>query len=240
MNAMIFAAGLGTRLQPLTNNVPKALVYVNKQTMLERCILFLADKGVSKMVINIHHHAEKIVQFIENHGYFGLDIYFSDERAELLDTGGGLLKAEKFLKEEEDFIAINVDVLSNIDLNKMIEFHKSNKALVTLAVRNRPESSRQLLFDDSGFLKGRKNKKTNESILLENNTELTELAFSGIHIINKEWFQLQTLSGNFSIIESYLELAKTQKIIAFRHDEDYWFDLGSEEKIKEAEFYLTR
>jgi NDP-sugar pyrophosphorylase family protein len=240
MNAMIFAAGLGTRLQPLTNDKPKALVYVGNQTMLERCIFFLAGQGITKMVINVHHYGEKIIQFIENHGYFGLDIFFSDERAELLDTGGGLLKAEQFLNPEEDFIAINVDVLTNIDINKMLEFHKSNKALATLAVRNRPESSRQLLFDNSGILKGWKNKKSNESILVNKDAELTELAFSGVQIISKEWFGLQTLNGNFSIVKSYLELAKSQNILAFRHDEDYWFDLGSEEKIKEAEFYLTR
>jgi len=238
MKAMLFAAGLGTRLKPLTDTVPKALAVVAGQTLLERTIFHLASQGVNYFVINVHHHAEQIIRFVQNHGYFGLDIYFSDERAELLETGGGLLKAKNHFVGVEPFVVMNTDVISNINLAKMIEQHHTQNAFVTLAVRNRPESSRQLLFNENGLLCGRVDKKKEEKKILYPDENLREMAFSGIHIVDPKWFEINTLSGKFSIIDSYLELCKNNKIISYLHNEDYWFDAGTQEKFFEAETFL--
>ena len=231
MNAMLFAAGLGTRLRPLTDNQPKALVTVAGQTLLERSIHLLAMQGVTRIVINVHYHAGQIVNFVQNQGYFGLDIQFSDEREELLETGGGLLKAAPLLNNGKPFIVLNSDIICNIDFAKMLKTHLDNRALATLAVRDRAESSRQLLFDEQGLLGGWENRKTAESLL-------KPLAFSGIHILNPEWFELCSQRGKFSIIDSYLELGRKWPIVTHRHDEDYWFDVGSIEKLAEAETFL--
>ncbi len=238
MNAMIFAAGLGSRLRPITDQLPKALVVVAGQTLLERAIHLLAMQGVSRIVINVHHHAEQIVSFVQNQGYFGLDIQFSDEREELLETGGGLLKAAPLLNNGKPFIVLNSDIICNIDFAKMMKSHIDKKAFATLAVRERPESSRQLLFDEQGLLGGWENRKTAECILFKEESLLKPLAFSGIHILNPEWFELCSQRGKFSIIDSYLELGRKWPIVTHRHDEDYWFDVGSIEKLAEAETFL--
>jgi len=239
MKAMIFAAGMGTRLRPLTDTIPKALVEVAGKTLLERAILHLASQGVTYIVINVHHHADQIIRFVQNHGYFGLNIFFSDESNELLETGGGLLKAEKHLIGKEPFVVINSDVISNINIPDMMEAHKKNKALVTLAVRNRPQSSRQLLFDENRHLCGKTDRNKGLVQISLEKPNLSEFAFSGIQIVSPEWFSKQKYSGKFSIIDAYLELCKTNKIIAFLHDDDYWFDVGSIEKIEEAEKFFS-
>jgi NDP-sugar pyrophosphorylase family protein len=240
MKAMIFAAGLGSRLKPLTDNIPKALAVVAGKTLLERAVLHLASQGVTYIVINIHHHAEQIIQFIKSHRNFGLDIYFSDESDELLDTGGGLLKAEKHFIGTEPFVIMNADVISNINLNKMLDFHRQNDALITLAMRNRTESSRQLLFDIDGLLCGKVDRSKGIKILYSSDENIKELAFSGIHIVSPKWFELNKVSGKFSIIESYLELCQNNKIISYVHNEDYWFDVGSIEKLTEAENFFKK
>lgn len=237
---MIFAAGLGSRLKPLTDNIPKALAVVAGKTLLERAVLHLASQGVTYIVINIHHHAEQIIQFVQSHSNFGLDIYFSDESDELLDTGGGLLKAEKHFIGTEPFVIMNADVISNINLNKMLDFHRQNDALVTLAMRNRAESSRQLLFDIDGLLCGKVDRNKGIKILYSSDENIKELAFSGIHIVSPKWFELNKVSGKFSIIESYLELCQNNKIISYAHNEDYWFDVGSIEKLTEAESFFNK
>jgi NDP-sugar pyrophosphorylase family protein len=240
MKAMIFAAGLGSRLKPLTDNIPKALAVVAGKTLLERAVLHLASQGVTYIVINIHHHAEQIIQFIQSHRNFGLDIFFSDESDELLDTGGGLLKAEKHFIGTEPFVIMNADVISNINLNKMLDFHRQNDALITLAMRNRTESSRQLLFDIDGLLCGKVDRSKGIKILYSSDENIKELAFSGIHIVSPKWFELNKVSGKFSIIESYLELCQNNKIISYAHNEDYWFDVGSIEKLTEAENFFKK
>jgi len=240
MNAMLFAAGLGTRLQPITDKTPKALVSVAGKTLLERAVQLLAAQGVTKIVINVHHHAEQIVQYVKSQGYFGLTIHFSDERNELLDTGGGLLKAAPWLRNDGPFIALNADIITNIDFKKMMQTHLQHKALASLAVRDRPESGRQLLFDTEGLLGGWQNSKTGESILFKVENLLSPLAFSGAHIIDPEWFEQQTQRGKFSIIDSYLQLGREMAIVAHQHNEDYWFDVGSAEKLAEAEAFLVQ
>ena len=234
MNAMIFAAGLGTRLKPLTDSIPKALVEVNGITMLEHSINLLKKHGAKKIVVNTHHHADQINNFINSRNHFGIDIVISDERDELLDTGGGLWKARTELENAGPFFVLNADILSNIDLSRMMEQHLKTNAMATLAVRERIESSRQLLFSENGNLGGWKNLNSGEEIIFQNNDTLIPLAFSGIHIISPEWFELNNKSGKFSIIDSYLELGKTNSIKSYQHDEDYWFDIGSPEKLSSA------
>lgn len=240
MKAMLFAAGLGTRLKPLTDKIPKALATVAGKTLLERAILLLKSHGVSYIVINIHHHADQIIEFVQKNDSFGLEIHFSDERTELLETGGGLLNASNHFAGKESFFVMNADVITNCNLERMYEQHQKANALITLALRNRPAGSRQLLFDENGFLCGRVDKKKGEKQLVNDKKNLLELAFSGIHVVDPKWIDLNTYTGKFSIIDSYLELCANHKIIAHLHDEDYWFDAGSVDKLQEAEFYLKR
>ena len=235
---MIFAAGLGTRLKPLTDSIPKALVEVAGKSLLEHCILLLKNHGVNKIIINVHHHADQIISFIDSKVQFGIEILISDERDELLDTGGGLWKVRKELESTGPFFVVNADILSNIDLSRMMDQHLKTNTLATLAVRERKESSRQLLFDEVGNLGGWKNLKSGEEIILKKDEKLAPLAFSGIHIISPEWFDLNNQSGKFSIIDSYLELGKTHAIKSFRHDDDYWFDVGSPDKLNAANDFL--
>lgn len=235
---MLFAAGLGSRLKPLTDDLPKALVSVAGQTLLERSIHLLASQGVEEIVINIHFYGDRIVDYVKDYGHFGLDIRFSDESAELLETGGGLLKAADYFKGTEPFIVLNSDIITNINFSKMMASHIKSGALATLAMRKRPESSRQLLFDENGMLCGRTDRKKGEEQLMVDKPGLKSLAFSGIHILSPQWFDLVTQKGKFSIIESYLELCKDHKIIAYQHDSDYWFDVGSVEKLLDAEIFL--
>ena len=233
MKAMIFAAGLGTRLQPLTDHIPKALVEVNGKSLLERVIERLKSTGVDHFVINVHHLSSQVIDFIERKDYFKTCIDISDESGQLLDTGGGLKKAACFLQGNEPFIVHNVDVLSDIDLNNMFEFHQKSGALATLAVRDR-DSSRKLLFDGSGDLTGWKNDNTHETIQIRPSHPSIELAFSGIHIISPGIFDLMKEEGVFSIIDVYLRLARSHQIKAFRHDDSMWLDVGSPEKLKKA------
>jgi NDP-sugar pyrophosphorylase family protein len=239
MKAMIFAAGKGTRLQPLTNNTPKALIELNRVPMLERVIMKLRQTGVSEIIINIHYLADQIIDFLKSKNNFDIHIEISDESDELLDTGGGLKKASHFFKKNEPFILYNVDIESNIDLNKMLDMHISSKAIATLAVRERI-SSRYFLFNDKMELNGWKNTKTDQEIITKQNTTLSSLAFSGIHIINPEIFDFMNKDGKFSIVNTYLEVSKTEKIMAYNHTLDYWFDIGNVENLKKAEDFLSK
>lgn len=238
MKAMIFAAGLGTRLRPLTNDRPKALVEVLGKTLLQHAIEHLKRFGITDIVVNIHHFGAKVLEVLQSNQNFGCNIIISDERAALLETGGGLLKAKAHFKGEEAIVIYNVDVLSNIDLLEMRHYHQENKALATLATRNR-ESSRYLLFNEHQELCGWTNTKTKEirHVRLANN--LQQYAFSGIHIINPVLLELITQEGKFSITDTYLELATHHKIMAYRHDQDYWFDVGKPERLAAASKFLS-
>ena len=237
MKAMIFAAGKGTRLFPLTQYTPKALVKFNKIPLLERLIVHLKKNGVSQIVINVHYLSDLIIDFLAANNNFGIDIFISNETDQLLDTGGGLKKASRFFSRDEVFILHNVDVVSNIDLDTMIACHKKQNALVTMAVRRR-ESSRYLLFNKQNELSGWRNKKTNQEIITKPDEQLSEFAFSGIHVINSEIFNYIEQDGSFSIIDTYLELSSTHKILAYNHTNDYWFDIGTVDKLKKAEQFL--
>lgn len=238
MKAMIFAAGKGTRLKPLTDHTPKALIKINGVPMLEVIIKKLIDIGVNEIIINVHYLADQIIAFLNNNNHFGIRIEISDETNNLLDTGGGLKKASWFFNDNEPFILHNADIISNINLAEMLSFHKNNNALATLAVRNRI-SSRYFLFNDELCLCGWENTITTEKILTKPANEYNKMAFSGIHIINPDLFKHIKNEGFFSIIQSYIEISKTEKIKAYQHDSSYWFDLGTPLKLKTAEDYLT-
>lgn len=237
MKAIIFAAGLGTRLQPLTDRVPKALVLVNGKTLLEIAVNKLIHAGFNEIVLNVHHFAEQIIQFVKDHDLAGAKISISDETKKLLDTGGGLMNACWFFNMEEPFLAYNVDVVSGIDLKAMYAFHMARHNLVTLAVKTRA-SSRQLLFNERGFLIGRMNEY--DEVRMKKSETARSYAFSGIHVISPEIFSLCKNNGVFSITDLYIELAQAgYRIAAYPHEKDFWIDAGNPESLKLAKEILT-
>lgn len=233
MKAMILAAGLGSRLYPLTIDRPKAMVECSGRTLLEHAILKLKYFGFTEIVLNVHHFSNKIIDFVTTHN-FGIPISISDETSHLLDTGGGLLHAKKFLDGEEPFLICNVDVISSIDFSKMMQYHIQHKALATLAVSKR-ETSRYLLFDEMSQLCAWENRMKNEKIIVHQRKQYTPLAFSGIQIISPEIFQHITETGAFPIMDLYLRLAKSHSILAYDHTGDFWLDIGKYEELAENE-----
>ena len=236
---MIFAAGLGTRLKPLTDIKPKALVEVNGKTMLEHAITKLQYFGVDEIIINVHHFSNQITDFLKRNKNFGIKIEISDESKQLLDTGGGLMKAEKFLNKTDPFFVYNVDVISDIDLGVMYRKHINTGSIATLAVQQR-ETSRYFLFNNELKLIGWKNESTGKIIVSRgsSSSNLTSLAFSGIHVISPRIFKLVKIAGKFSMTDVYLKLSTFQRINGYRHDNDFWMDLGKPENIAEAEKFL--
>lgn len=243
MKAMVLAAGLGTRLRPLTNDRPKALVEINGRTLLEITLSRLKSFAIDEVVVNAHHFADRLIEYLQSHHNFGMTIEVSREDL-LLDTGGGLKKAAWFfLKNKESvnpdnpddaFILHNVDVISTIDLNRMMQLHRTSRALATLAVQDR-KTSRYLLFSDQQELCGRRLVKEGKTELAGNAQPKYELAFSGIHVISTRLLPLMTEEGIFSIIDVYLRLASQGEAIkAFRADEYDWRDLGTPESVTKA------
>lgn len=240
MKAMILAAGKGTRLQPLTNNKPKALVDIEGKPLLEIIIRKVISAGFKEIVINVHHFAAQIYQFLEDNGNFGVDIQVSDEQDLLLDTGGGLLKAKSLLCDGDPILIHNVDIITSLDLNALYNFHKQSKALATMAVKER-NTSRSLLINKEGDLCGWKNNVSGEiKHSCGNLDELSPIAFSAIHVMSPEIFEHITETGVFSIMDVYLRLAKTNRIATFNHNQDYWLDLGRIENIEEAACFLRK
>jgi NDP-sugar pyrophosphorylase family protein len=235
MQAIIFSAGLGTRLKPITDTMPKALVPVAGKPLLQWSIEKLISAGCTKIVVNVHHFPEMIRNFLAENNNFGIDIHISDETDAILDTGGGLLKASEFFNNEEPIVAHNVDVISSLDIKEVVNIHRTSKALATLVVRNR-QTQRYLLFDDRMLLAGWKNIATGEIRQARKYSveKLKPLAFSGIHILSPEIFPLITQTGKFSIIETYLELAKSNRISGFEDRSELWVDVGKIEQLSEA------
>ena len=238
MKAMVLAAGLGTRLRPLTNDRPKALVEVAGRTLLQITLERLRRFGVAQVIINVHHYAEKVSAYLEAHDNFGMEIAISPEEV-LLDTGGGLKQAAWFFLtgagNEEPFFVHNVDVISTIDLAAMARYHVGQKALATLAVQAR-ETSRPLLFGAEGELCGRRLEKEDTTEWTRGPRPVQALAFAGIHVISPRIFPLLEETGVFSIIPAYLRLAAGgEKIAAFRADRFAWRDLGRPENLAQAE-----
>ena len=234
MKAMILAAGLGTRLRPLTNDRPKALVEVAGRTLLEIALTRLRVFGVNEVIVNAHHFADMIVEYLKANGNFGMRIEVSREE-ELLDTGGGLKRAAAFFCDsQEPFVLHNVDVISDIDLGRMVRHHTERAALATLAVQDRT-TSRYLLFDEAGQLCGRRAGLEGKTEMVRSVERVQPLAFSGIHIISPAIFAKMKEESAFSIIDMYLRLAAEGELIcAFRADGCYWRDLGRPESIAEA------
>lgn len=240
MKAMILAAGLGTRLFPLTNNKPKALVKIAGKPLLEWTITKLISSGFTEIIINVHHFADQIIEFINSKNCFDITIEISDERDKLLNTGGGLKKAAWFFNNNEPFLLHNVDILSSINLKKFYEFHIQKKPVVTLAVSKR-KTTRYLLFDENGVLCGWRNEKQNKEIITRKKyPALTKMAFSGIHIIDPSIFSLMPPDDEFSIIDFYLNISKKNLIIEFEHSAQGWIDLGKAENIEKAEKYFKK
>lgn len=239
MKAMVLAAGLGTRLRPLTDDRPKALVEIGGRTLLEITLARLRSFGISEVIINAHHFADKLVAYLEANDNFGMKIAVSRENI-LLDTGGGLKKAAPFFLDsdsfdaEEPIVVHNVDVISTIDLARMAHIHTANNALATLAVQDR-ETSRFLLFDEHLHLCGRRIGRDAPFEMARPSRQVQPLAFNGVHIVSPRLFGKLAEEGVFSIVTSYLRLAgQGETILGFRADEYYWRDLGRLDHLKQA------
>jgi NDP-sugar pyrophosphorylase family protein len=232
MKAMILAAGLGTRLKPFTDSHPKALAEVNNKPILLRNIDYLRSFGIDEIIINVHHFANQIIDFIQENKI--PNILISDETDVVLETGGGLKKASYLLEDSNPFVLMNVDILTDLDLGKMILSHKENNPIATLGVSKR-ESSRCFFFNEKNELCGWRNKNTNEEKISQKEMNYTEFAFSGIHIIHPSIFKLMKQEGKFSMVDVYLELAKTEKIIGYDHTGSHLIDVGKPESIINAE-----
>ena len=233
MKAMILAAGLGTRLKPLTDSIPKALIKIKGKTLLEIALNNLIKSGFNNIIINVHHHSGQIIQFL-NKNKFNADITISDETDKLLDTGGGLKKAKLFFDDNSPFLVYNVDIISNLDLNKLYAFHTETSAIATLVVRKR-ESGRYLLFNSKNILCGWRNAKSGETKLIRSDKLQYEFAFSGIQVLDPEILSLMPDDNVFSLIDLYLNVGSKHNISAFIDDESYWLDVGNPENLKAAE-----
>ncbi len=223
--AMILAAGMGTRLRPLTDHTPKALLKYKGSPMLEHVIRKLKDAGIKEVLINVHHLADQIIAYIEENNSFGISIEFSEERKELMDTGGGINKAKWFFEGRGPFLVYNIDIQSSIDINKLVEAHLGSDRLATLAVKQR-DTSRNFLMNKEHLLCGWKNNQTGETIITRDEKNLGSTAFSGIHVISDTIFPLLDQKGPFSITKQYLELSKQHPIYLYDHSEDEWVDMA--------------
>ncbi|NDV82996.1 nucleotidyltransferase family protein [Bacteroides sp. 51] len=255
MKALIFAAGLGSRLRPLTDTTPKALIPIGGKPMLEHVILKLKASGFNELVINIHHHGQQIIDYLQSNNNFGLNIHISDERDQLLDTGGGIKHARQFLDGDEPFLVHNADILSNVDLKQLYEYHLRPHgnlgaaprylcgSVATLLVSQR-ETSRYLLFDKENRLHGWQNRETGEVKSPSPNfrpSMYNGYAFSGIHVISPEIFEwMDKWEGKFSIINFYLAICAKANIQAYPMDNLQLLDIGKPEALVKAEEWLKQ
>ena len=237
LKAMIFAAGLGTRFKPWTDKHPKALAPVNGKSLLQHNVEYLLKQGINDIVVNVHHFADQIEDTIMKYAGWGANITISDEREEVLETGGGLKKAQAFL-QDSPFVVINVDVLTDMDLGAMIHQHQQLKPLATLAVSDRP-TSRYFLFDHFNDLCGWRNTSTGEERLSRTTADKIQKAFSGIHIIEPGIFSLITETGKFSMVDLYLRLSSSEIIKAFDHTGSKFIDVGKPASVQQAEELFT-
>ena len=234
MKAMILAAGLGTRLKPFTDRHPKALALINGKTLLQKNIEYLHSFGINEVIINVHHFPEQITSLLEVNNGFGSNITISDEADEVLETGGGLKKASWFFdKDTRPFVLMNVDVLTDMNLGAMIDQHNKNKPLATLAVTSR-FTSRYFLFDELDHLCGWKNIETGAQRISRESEVYRQKAFSGIHVISPKIFSLLKMDGKFSMVDVYLELAKSQVIAFFDHNGTRFIDVGKPKSLLKA------
>jgi len=236
MKAMIFAAGLGTRLRPMTDTIPKALVCIGGKPMLERVIEKMIRADCREIVVNVHHFPEQIRDFLKEHHHFGITIHVSDESDAILDTGGGLLRAAALLRGDEPVLIHNVDVISNLDLQMLVNWHRASQALATLVVRER-KTERYLLFNREMRLTGWTNRDTGETreALPEFIHDSKPLAFSGIHVVSPRFLDVLTGSGKFSLIDTYLRMTPFYPVMGYEDHSAVWMDVGKPAQLAEAE-----
>jgi NDP-sugar pyrophosphorylase family protein len=237
MKAMIFAAGLGTRLGKITLTIPKSLVDINGKTALHLAVEKCSASGFNDIIINVHHFADMVEDEVRRLNKKGFKISVSDERSMLLGNAGGLFKAREFF-DKGPFLLFNVDIVTDLDLSLLYNFHIEKKGLATLAVRHR-QGNRFYLIDKEGLIKGWRNRLTGEQILAgTSGDDLSEIAFSSIHIAEPEIFNYMT-EGVYTFTDLYLNLAADHKIYTLKHDEGYWYDIGTPENLKDVrDFYL--
>jgi len=230
MQAMIFSAGLGTRFKPWTDEHPKALAIVNGKSLLQRNIEYLQQYGIKDVIVNVHHFPDQVIAAIKANKGWGSNIIISNERIELLETGGGLVKAKDLFTPGERFITCNVDILTNLDINNLISFHEKNKALITFGITDR-KTSRYLLFDEAGRLCGWRNTKTSEKKISIHKPDLIQKAYSCVVVFEPGIFSLIPFTGKFSLIDVYLALAADNIIMGYDHSGDKLVDVGKPESI---------
>jgi NDP-sugar pyrophosphorylase family protein len=233
---MILAACLGTRLKPLTDKTPKALIKIQGKTLLEIAINNLIKNRFNKIILNVHHQSKQIIQFLDK-SKFDAEITISDETSRLLDTGGGLKKAKWFFEDDSPFLVYNVDIISNLDLKKLYDFHTTTKVIGTLVVKKR-ESGRYLLFNSENILCGWRNSKSGEKKLIRSDKLQYEFAFSGIQVLDPKIFSFMPDDDVFSLIDLYLRVGSRNNIIAFIDDESFWLDVGKPENLKTVDNIL--
>ncbi len=233
MKAMLLSAGLGTRLKPFTDKHPKALAVVNSKTILQRNIEYLASFGINDVIVNVHHFANQIIEAITTNNGYGSRVSISNEENEVLETGGGLKKASWYFEDGKPFLLINVDILTDLNINDLAAFHYKMNGLATLAITTR-SSSRYFLFDEENRLAGWRNTNTGEEKIRRHSDVLVQKAFSGIHLLSPEIFPLMKQEGKFSMVDVYLELAAEQEIRGFDHSNSKLIDVGKPESIIKA------
>lgn len=235
---MIFAAGLGTRLRPLTNDRPKALVEVAGKSLLEWTILKLKAAGYEEFVVNVHHFADKVIEHLQGEQFAELNIQISDEREFLLETGGGLQKARPLLQDKAGILIHNVDIFSDLDLAEFRNQHEASGAIASLAITDR-KTSRYLLFDRENFLCGWENVKTGEIKWVKDpQDDARRMAFSGIHLVSQDLLDLMKKVGKYSIIDVYLKWATAYPILGIEHQAERWLDVGKPENLARATEFI--
>ncbi len=231
---MIFAAGLGTRFKPWTDHHPKALAVVNNKSLLQRNIEYLQQYGIREVIVNVHHFADQIIDAVRENKGWGSHIIISDESDLVLETGGGLLKARPLLEDDEPFITLNADILTDLNIHHLLSFHRQNKALVSFGITNRT-SSRNFLFDDNNRLCGWINNGTGETKITVPKAHLHPMAYSCVAVFEQGFFKLIPQRGKFSLTETYLSLAQDQIIMGYEHSGDRFIDVGKPESVAQAE-----
>lgn len=231
---MIFAAGLGTRFKPWTDSHPKALAVVNHKSLLQRNVEYLQQYNITNVVVNVYHFADQIINAVNENKGWGSNIIISDERNEVLETGGGLLKAQSLLQNDESFITLNADILTDLSISNLLSFHKSNDALISFGITNR-KSSRNFLFDEQNRLCGWENNITGEQKISIAKDNLKPMAYSCVAIFEPTVFELIPQRGKFSLTETYLSLAADHSIIGYEHSGDRFIDVGKPESVGVAE-----
>jgi MurNAc alpha-1-phosphate uridylyltransferase len=231
MKAMILAAGRGTRLLPLTEHLPKALLPVRNVPLLQHCIQYFKFFGVNEIIINVHHLSGQIIDFLHAHKDFGIRIEISLEQDALLDTGGGLMKARWFFDDGQPFFLTAADVITDLDLARLYQYHVKHKPLATLAVKQRP-STREFIFDNKCNMCGWINHTTGEIQWSRQTEHFHPIAFSTIHLIDPALFGLVIEKGAFSMTDLYLRLASQHIIKGFEHNESLWFECGRIENLE--------